>query len=74
MADMVRRSNVADFSAATFNNLAMIRMYGQTAGPGRSSITHLASLSRVPSNQPAPDEQPAIPPRVAAPRVLGASG
>lgn len=74
MAEMVRRSDVADFSTATFNNLAMIRMYGQTAGPGRSSITHLASLSRVPSNHPAPDEQPAMPPQVAVPRALGASG
>jgi nucleoside-diphosphate-sugar epimerase len=74
MAEMVRRSSVADFSTATFNNLAMIRMYGQTAGPGRSSITHLASLSRVPANQPAQDEQPVMPPRVSAPRALGASG
>jgi nucleoside-diphosphate-sugar epimerase len=73
MAEMVRGSKVADFSTATFNNLAMIRMYGQTAGPDRSSITRLASLSRVPSNQPTTEEHLVMRPPLAAPRALGAS-
>jgi nucleoside-diphosphate-sugar epimerase len=75
MAEMIRRSTVADFSAATFNNLAMIRMYGQTAGPGKSSITHLASLSRVPSVQPVSTGNSPMPPPIApADRAVSVSG
>ena len=49
MAEMVRRSNVEDFSAEMFNNRAMVRLYAQTPESKRSSIRMLEALSKAAS-------------------------
>lgn len=46
IAEMVRASEIDDFSAEMFNNRAMIRIYAQTADSTRSSIRLLETLAR----------------------------
>jgi nucleoside-diphosphate-sugar epimerase len=46
MADMVRKSEIPDFSTEVFNNRAMVRMYAKTPHSERSSIRLLETLAR----------------------------
>jgi acetolactate synthase small subunit len=44
LADMVRRSEVNDFSTEMFNNRAMVHLYAQSAAASQSSISRLEHL------------------------------
>ncbi len=46
IADMVRRSEVKDFSTEMFNNRAMVRLYAQRAEASQSSISRLEGLAK----------------------------
>jgi len=46
MADMVRNSEVKDFSAEMFNNQAMVRLYAQSPAAVHSSIRVLEGLAK----------------------------
>jgi nucleoside-diphosphate-sugar epimerase len=46
ISDMVRMSDVEDFSAELFNNRAMVRIYAQRAEASQSSISRLESLAK----------------------------
>jgi nucleoside-diphosphate-sugar epimerase len=46
MADMVRESEIHDFSAEMFNNRAMVRTYAKSSDSARSSIRLLETLAR----------------------------
>lgn len=46
MANMVRESEINDFSAEIFNNRAMVRIYARSAESTRSSIRLLETLAR----------------------------
>lgn len=46
LADMVRGSEVKDFSTEMFNNRAMVHLYAQSAAASQSSISRLESLAK----------------------------